>query len=94
MVVDSYLVHYDGTLLQIATDIISKCDSYFITKYDKSLLQNASGFLLQNATVLLQNVTVITKYNDFITKCDSYYKMRRLLQIATVRSSFVDYSRK
>ena len=31
-------------------------------------------FLLQNATVLLQNVTVITD-------CDSFYKMRRLLQI-------------
>ena len=29
---------------------------------------------------------VITKYvRFFITKCDSYYKMRRLLQIATVQ---------
>ena len=44
-------------------------------------------FFKKNATVLLQNVTVITKCNDFITKCDSYYKMRRLLQIATVYSS-------
>ena len=25
-----------------------------------------------------------TKCDSFITKCDSYYKMRRLLQIATV----------
>ena len=33
----SFLVHY-GTLLQNVTDI-KKCDSYFITKYDKSLLQ-------------------------------------------------------
>ena len=30
--------------------------------------------------ILLQNATVITN----ITKCDSCYKMRRLLQIATV----------
>ena len=82
MVVDSYLVHYDGTLLQIATDIISKCDSYFITKYDKSLLQNASVFLLQN-------VTVISKCDDFITNCDKYYKMRRLLQNAPVRTYIV-----
>ena len=59
------------------TDIITKCDSYLITKCDKSLLQNASGFLLQNAKVLLQNAKVITKY-------DSYYEMRRLLQVATV----------
>ena len=70
--------------MQNATDIITKCDSYFITKCDISLLQNASGFLLQNATVLLQNATVITKCDDFITKYNSYYKTRRLLQIATV----------
>ena len=56
-----------------------------ITKCDKSLLQNASGFLLKNATVLLQSATVITNCNDFITKCDSHYKMQRLLQIAGVR---------
>ena len=39
----SYLVHYD-TLLQSATDIVTKCDSYFITKCDKDLLQNALAF--------------------------------------------------
>ena len=55
----------------------------FITKCDKSLLQNTTGFLLQNATALLQNATVIKNCDDFITKCNNYYKMRRLLQIAT-----------
>ena len=39
----SYLIHYDS-LLQYATDILAKCDSYFITKCNRSLLQNASGF--------------------------------------------------
>ena len=63
----SYLIHYDS-LLQNATDIITKCDSYFITKCDRSLLQKASGFLLQNATILLKNSTVIKK-------CDNYYKL-------------------
>ena len=43
-----------------------------------------SAFLLQNAIVLLQSVTVFTNYDDFITKYESYYKMQRLLQIATV----------
>ena len=43
------------------------------------LLQNASGFLLPNAMV-------ITNCNNFVTKCDSYYEMRRLLQIAAVHS--------
>ena len=52
----SYLIHYDS-LLQNATNIITKCDNYFITKRDRSLLQNALGFLLQNASVLLQNAT-------------------------------------
>ena len=48
----------------------------FYYKMRRSLLQNTSGFLLQN-------VTVITKCNNFITKSDSFYKMQRLLQIAT-----------
>ena len=80
----SYLIHY-GSLLQNATDIITKCDSYFITKCDRSLFQNAAGFLLQNATVLFQNATVITDCHYFITTCNSCYKTRRLLQIATVQ---------
>ena len=68
-VTTSDLIRYDS-LLQNATDVITKCDSYFITKRDRSLLQYAPGFLLQNATV--------------ITKCDNYYKMRLLLQMTTV----------
>ena len=66
-----YLIHYD-TLLPKARDIITKCDGYFITKCNRSSLQNVSGFLLQNETVLLQNRTIITKCNNFITKCNSY----------------------
>ena len=76
------MIHYE-TLLQNATDIITKCDNYFITKCDRVFQQNVSGFLLQNATVILQNATIITNCDDFITKCSSYYKMWRLLQIAT-----------
>ena len=59
---------------------------YIITKCDKSLLQKASGCLLQNATVLLQITTIIIKCINFITKCDSYHKMRRLLQNVSVQS--------
>ena len=82
----SYLMHYDN-LVQNAANIVTKCDCYFITKYDRSLLQNASGFLLQNETVLLQNATVITNCDDFITKCDRYNKMPSLLKIASVQLS-------
>ena len=62
----SYLIHCD-TLLQNVTNIITKCDSHSFTKCDKIFIQNASGFLLQNATV-------ITNCFDFITKFDVYYK--------------------
>ena len=75
----SYLVHH-VTVLQNETDIITKCESYFITKYDQNLLPKYINFLLQNATVLLQNATVIAKCDDFITKFDSHYKILRLLQ--------------
>ena len=83
----SYLICYNS-LLQNATDVITKCDSYFTTKCGRSLQQNRSVFLLEDATVLLQNVTVITNCDNFITKCDSYYKMRRLSQIATVHTGY------
>ena len=65
----SDLIRYNS-LLQNATDVITKCDRYFITKRDRSLLQNTSGYLLQNTTVSLQNATVITK-------CNVYYKLRQ-----------------
>ena len=49
----SYLVLND-TLWQYATDIDRKCNS--------CILQNMSGFVLQNAAVLLQNMTVSWRY--------------------------------
>ena len=36
--------------------------------------------------VLLQSATGITKCDNFITKCDRYYRVRRLLQSATVHT--------
>ena len=81
-VIVSYLIRCNS-LLQNAKYVITKCGSYFITKYNRSLLQNTLRFSLQNPTVLLQNATGFTKCDDFITKCDSYYKMRRLIQVAT-----------
>ena len=71
----SCLIYYDS-LLQNTTDIITKCDSYFITKCHRSLLKNAPSFLLQNAIIFLQN-TSYYKMPRF------YYKMRQLLQNAT-----------
>ena len=57
----SYLIHCDS-LLQNATDI-AKCDSYFITKCDKRLLQNTSGFYyeMQRFCCKMQQLLQITK---------------------------------
>ena len=48
-------------------NFITTYDRCFITKCNKGLLENVSGFLLQ-------------KCDSFITKYDSHYKMRSLLQ--------------
>ena len=55
------------------------------------LLQNATNvyFLLQNATVLLHNATVVKMTRNVIAKDDISYKIRRLLQIATVQTVWV-----
>ena len=78
----SFLVHYDN-LLQNATEIIAKYDSYFITKCGEGLLlQNASGVLLQNATA-------------FYTMHRFYYKRRRLSENMTFTAKCagtIDYS--
>ena len=66
----SYLIHYNS-LLQNATDTITKSDSYFITKCDRNLLQNASGFLLQNA--------------KFSTNCDNTNLFFRKIFLSLVR---------
>ena len=55
------LIHCDS-LLENAIDIFTKCDSYFITKCDRSLSQNVSVFSTRNC-------------NSFITKCDKCYKL-------------------
>ena len=51
MVTISHFIHYD-ILLQNVANITTKCDSCFNTNFDKSLLQNASGVLLQHAALI------------------------------------------
>ena len=54
MVAVPYFVH---TLIQNVTDVITKRDDYFITKFTTKYVR----FFVQNATTLLQNPTVVTK---------------------------------
>ena len=58
-------------VFQSAMALLQIATAYFITKCDGQLLQIATAFLLESAT-------------RFITNCDRYYKVRLLLQIATV----------
>ena len=67
-------------LLQIAI-------GWLITNCDKILLQIPRADLWQIAAGLLQIAIGIVNCYKFITNCDSYYKLRRLLQIATEQSS-------
>ena len=79
----SYLIHYDS-LLQNATYIITKCDSYFDAKCDRSLLQNGSGFLLQNVTALIkkcefsQNATVLLRGRRGVGWVGQYQFLRKI----------------
>ena len=60
---------------------------WLITNCDKILLQIPRVNLWQIAASLLQTAIGIVNCDRFITNCDSYYKLRRLLQIATEQSS-------
>ena len=86
MVMVLYLVHYE-TALHNTTDIITKCDSYFIRKCERTLsiffliIEFRRIFLYMSKCVRF----FITKCSSFVIKWDSYYKMRRLLQNALVQ---------
>ena len=56
-------------------------------KIRRILLQNAKAISFQNATEVYYKMSqvFITKCDSLITNCDSYYKMRRLLEIETVQ---------
>ena len=66
------MIHYD-TLLQNATDIITKYDSYFFYKIRQKFITKSDSF--------------ITKYDSYYELQRFYYKMRCLLQIATIHTS-------
>ena len=77
-VVVSDSIRYE-ILLQNAIDVITKWDSYFITKGDRSLLENVLEFLFQNSTTLIQNATILLQNAKVITKCNAYYKLRHYI---------------
>ena len=74
-----------SSLLQSATSVITKCDSFFLLQSAMVCYYKVRQlFYYKVRQVLLQSATGITKCDNFITKCDRYYKVRLLLQSATV----------
>ena len=69
------MVHYD-TLLQNMTDIIAKYDNYFIIKCNKGLLQNSSGALLQNVTVITKCVGTSHLQQSDVLKSENIHGTR------------------
>ena len=67
---------YHDSLQQNATDIITKCDGYFIAKYDRSLLQmrQVSYYKMRQ---LLQIATILITKCDIYYKCHVYYKLQQ-----------------
>ena len=72
------MIHYDSLLQNARTILLQKA-----TKVYQKMRQYC---LLQDATILLQTGTAISKCTNSITKWESHYKMRCLLQNALVHS--------
>ena len=58
--------------------LLQSATAFFITKCDGLLLQSATAFLLQSAT------SVITKCDRYYKVWQFYYKVRQVLQSATI----------
>ena len=83
------------TLKKIITKcdgIITNCDSLVYYKVRWTVITNCDSFFYYKVRHgLLQFATGITKCDGFITNFDRYYKVRWLLQIATVQGCNVIY---
>ena len=63
--------------------LLQSATAFFTTKCDGLLLQSATAFLLQSAT------SVVTKCDRYYKVRQFYYKVRRLLQSATVHDALM-----
>ena len=77
----SYLIHFDS-LLQNATDNITKCDSYFIKK-------------CENYKNVLQNATVITNCDNFIIRSPRNFSSLSAprAQMKNMSSMYLNYTK-
>ena len=66
----SYLIRYNS-LLQNAIDIITKCDSYFIIKCDRIVLQDTSGVFYYKIRQFYYKMRHLLQNATLVTNCDS-----------------------
>ena len=73
-----------SSLLQSATSVITKCDSYFYYKVRWSVITKCDSFFITKCDKcyykvrqVLQSVIILLQSATGITKCDDYYKVRQ-----------------
>ena len=73
-----------SSLLQSATSVITKCDSFFYYKVRWSVITKCDSFFITKCDKcyykvrqVLQSVTILLQSATGITKCDDYYKVRQ-----------------
>ena len=76
-----------ANLLQNATEVYYKKRQVFYYKMGQFYYKMQQ--LLQIVTIVLQNTTVITKWDVYYKLWEFYYKMQQFLQIATVHSTLL-----
>ena len=69
---------YFKFITKVRQVLLQSATAFFITKCDGLLLQSATAFLLQSAT------SVITKCDRYYKVWQFYYKVRQVLQSATI----------
>ena len=75
-----------SSLLQSATSVITKCDSFFYYKVRWSVITKCDSFFITKCDKcyykvrqVLQSVTILLQSATGITKCDDYYKVRQYM---------------
>ena len=76
-----------SSLLQSATSVITKCDSFFYYKVRWSVITKCDSFFITKCDKcyykvrqVLQSVTILLQSATGITKCDDYYKVRQYIR--------------
>ena len=81
-----------SSLLQSATSVITKCDSFFYYKVRWTVITKCDIFFITKCDKcyykvrqVLQSVTILLQSATGITKCDDYYKVRQYIPLWLIK---------